>query len=136
MFELFPRKVNCEASAAPEIVRSLRAFWTFARDVLAHPHAAGKRPTEVGDEAIPILCRRLEDPSNFGMAKSFFMTGRRRGFRVESEEGLPNCAAEAFNAERGPPRGFRTLPDHRKEESKRKKKLRKLRRQAQRRNRR
>ncbi len=134
VFELFPRKVSCEASAAPEIVRSLRAFWTYARDVLAHPHAAACL-TELGDEAIPRLARRLEDPSNFGMAKSFFMTGRRRGFRVESEEGLREWAG-AFNAERGPPSGFRTLPDHRKEESKRKKKLRKQRRQAQRRNRR
>ncbi len=65
VFEIFPRKVSCAASAAPEIIRSLRAFWTFARDVLAHPHAEACL-RELGDEAIPKLARRLEDPSNFG----------------------------------------------------------------------
>jgi len=133
VFGLFPRKVSCEATAASEIVRSLRAFWTFARDVLAHPHAAACL-AELGDEAIPRLSRRLEDPSNFGMAKSFVMMGRTRGFRVGSEEGLREWS-DAFNtgASAG---GLRTLPGRRSEENKRKKKLRKLRKQAQRRNRR
>jgi len=134
LFGLFPRKVSCEATAASEIVHSLRAFWTFARDVLAHPHAVACL-AELGDEAIPRLARKLEDPSNFGTAKSFVMMGRRRGFRVDSEEGLREWS-DAFNAGRASSGGFRTLPDRKSEENRRKKKLRKLRKQAQRRNRR
>ncbi len=134
VFEHFPRKVSCEASAAPEIVHSLRAFWTFARDVLVHAHAEACL-RELGDEAIPRLARRLEDPSNFGMAKSFVMMGRSRGFRVDSEEGLRGWS-EVYNAERTASSALRALPDRRKEGSKRKKTLRKLRKQAQRRNRR
>jgi len=109
VFELFPRKVSCDASAAPDIVRSLRAFWTFARDVFGHEHAEACL-RELGDEAIPALARRLEDPSNFGMAKSFVMMGRSGGSRA------------------APGRGS--------DESKRKKKLRKLQQKARRRNRR
>ena len=108
VFELFPRKVSCDASAAPDIVRSLRAFWTFARDVVGHDHAEACL-RELGDEAIPALARRLDDPSNFGMAKSFVMMGR------------PNLRAP-------PGRGG--------DESKRKKKHRKLKQKARRRNRR
>lgn len=134
LFGLFPRKVSCEAAAAPEIVHSLRAFWTFAGDVLAHPHAAACL-AELGDEAIPRLARKLEDPSNFGTAKSFVMMGRRRGFRVDSEEGLREWS-DAFNEGRASSGGFRTPPDRKSEENRRKKKLRKLRKQAQRRNRR
>jgi hypothetical protein len=134
LFGLFPHKVSCEAAAASEIVHSLRAFWTFARDVLAHPHAVACL-AELGDEAIPRLSRKLEDPSTFGMAKSFVMMGRRRGFRVDSEEGLREWS-DAFDMLRASSGGFRTLPGRKSDENRRKKKLRKLRKQAQRRNRR
>ncbi len=134
VFELFPRKVSCEPSAAPEIVRSLRAFWTFARDVLAHPHAEACLG-ELGDEAIPRLARRLQDPSNFGMAKSFVMMGRSRGFRTDSEEGLRQWS-EVYYAEQAASRGLRAPPRGRRDESRRKKRLRKLKKQARRRNRR
>lgn len=134
VFEIFPRKVSCDASAAPEIIRSLRAFWAFAGDVLAHPHAEACL-RELGDEAIPKLARLLEDPSNFGMAKSFVMMGRSRGFRLDSEEGLREWS-EAYNAEQGARSALRASPDRRKDDSKRKKKLRKARKKAQRRNRR
>jgi hypothetical protein len=115
LFELFPRKVSCESSAAPEIVRSLRAFWTFARDVLSHAQAEACLE-ELGDDAIPRLARRLEDPSNFGMAKSFVMMG--------------------YNAEKPAQSALRALPGRTSDASKRKKKLRKQRKKAQRRNRR
>jgi hypothetical protein len=136
VFELFPRKVSCDASAAPDIVRSLRAFWTFARDVVAHEHAEACL-RELGDDAIPRLARRLEDPSNFGMAKSFVMMGRSRGFPVDSEDGLREWS-EIHNAERTGP-ALRALPmpgRGSREENKRKKKLRKMRRKSQRKNRR
>jgi hypothetical protein len=133
VFGLFPRKVSCEPAAAREIILSLRAFWTFAGQVLAHPHAAACL-AELADEAISRLARELNDPSNYGMAKSFVMVGRRRGFRVDSEDGMREWS-DAFSAERGSSGGFRTRRGPQSEETRRKKKLRKLRKQAQRRNR-
>lgn len=133
LFELFPRKVSCEPSAAPEIIRSLRAFWTFARDALANAHAEACL-NELGDDAIPKLARRLEDPSNFGMAKSFVMMGRSRGFRLDSEEGLREWSA-VYNAEKAALSAPGAQPGRTRGERKRKKKLRKQRKQAQRRNR-
>ena len=71
---------------------------------------------EFGDDAIPRLARRLEDPSNFGTAKAFVMMG--------------------YNAEKPAASALRALPGRTSEESKRKKKLRKQRKPTQRRNRR
>jgi len=134
VFDLFPRKVSCEPSAAREIVRSLRAFWTFARDVLGHPNA--EECLEGLDEGdIPVLRDLLDDSSNFDMAKAFVMSGRRRGFRVETEEGMRRWTA-VFNAEMAAPGGPRALAHKRDDRSADKKKLRKLRKRAQRRNRR
>lgn len=134
LFEHIPRKVSCEPSVAPEIVRSLRAFWTFARDVLGHRYAEACLE-ELGDEAIPKLARQLDDPSSFGMAKSFFMMGRSRGFQVETEEGLRKWS-EAFNAELAASSGPRAPARASRDDGARRKRLRKLRKQARRRNRR
>ncbi|HZY04047.1 MAG TPA: hypothetical protein VFF02_11160, partial [Anaeromyxobacteraceae bacterium] len=130
----FPRKVSCDPSAAPEIVRSLRAFWTFARDVLGHRHAE-ECLEELGDDVIPVLRDKLDDPSNFGMAKSIVMEGRRRGFRVETEEGMRRWTA-VYNAELGAASATRLSAHGGRSERERKKRLRKLRKRAQRRNRR
>lgn len=120
--------------ALSRFFNSLRAFWTFARDVLGHPHAEACL-REFGEEAIPTLARRLDDPSNFGMAKSFVMMSRSRGFRLDSEEGLRQWS-EIYNAELAASRRLRAPPHGGGDESRRKKKrLRKLKKQAQRRNR-
>lgn len=116
VFELFPRMVSCEASAAPEIIRSLRAFWTFAKDELAHPHAMACLAA-LGDEADALLKRELEDDNNLGMAKFVSMLGHSRSFPALTEPGVREWA----NA---------------RNEEKTKKRLRKLKKQARRRNRR
>jgi hypothetical protein len=136
VYDHFPRKVSCEPSAAPEIVRSLRAFWTFARDVLGHRHAE-ECLEDLGDDVIPVLRDKLDDPSNFGMAKAIVMAGRRRGFRVETEEGMRQWTA-VLNAEMAAPNGL-GAPVHRKRDDRskdKKRRLRKLRKRARRRNRR
>jgi len=69
------------------------------------------------------------------MAKSFVMMGRSRGFRVDSEEGLREWS-EVYNAELAASSGARALAPARRDESGRKKRLRKLKKQARRRNRR
>ena len=116
VFEIFPRKVSCEPDAAPEAIRSLREFFTFARDVLSHPHAEECLQV-LGEDASPRLERALADPSNFGPAKSFVMSGAGPGF------------SPRFDGTSRPQAGSR-------EERRQKKKFRKMRKKAQRRNRR
>lgn len=64
----------------------------------------------------------LDDPSNFDMAKAFVMAGRRRGFRVETEEGMRQWTAVS-NAEMAAPNGLRA-PVHRKRDDRSKDKRR------------
>lgn len=133
LFDLIPRKVSCEPSAAREIVLSLRAFWTFARDVLAHPRAAACLEV-LGDEAIPRLEQRLDDPSLYGPAKAFFMAGHRAGYAVETEAGLREWSRVAVGGPNPPGPGARQGRSD--EAARQKKKLRKQKKKAQRRNRR
>lgn len=116
VFEILPRKVSCAPDAAPEVICSLRAFWSFARDVLDHPHA--EECLEVlGADAVRRLERELADPSNFGLAKSLVMAG-----------GVPDY--------RGRLDGSRRSSSGSSADKSQKKRLRKLRKKAQRRNRR
>lgn len=113
VFEILPRKVSCGPDAAAEAIRSLRAFWTFARDVLDQPHAEDCLEV-LGDGAVGRLERALSEPSNFGLAKSLFMSG---AMPARSERGSSSGAGS-------------------REDRKQKKLKRKQRRNAQRRNRR
>jgi len=61
------------------------------------------------------------------------MMGRSRGFAADSEDGLRRWS-EVYDAERTAP-ALRALPGRRSDESRRKKKLRKLKKKAQRWNR-
>jgi hypothetical protein len=87
LLDIFPRKVSCEPSSAPEIVEELRAFWSFVRREFGLSNA---------DECLAILDhemgrtmeRELADPRNFGMAKSFVMGGMAAGFDMTTEEGM------------------------------------------------
>ena len=57
------------------------------------------------DRLAPDFSRQMNDPSNFGMAKSFFMMGQQAGFDMTSQEGLDAFMAE-YNAHilsEGPP---------------------------------
>jgi len=87
VFELFPRKVSVEPEEAEAIVNELRAFWQFiqrqsgldnARDIL----------DELDPFSVQRLRQELADPSNYGMAKSFFMMGKKAGFDMTTQEGL------------------------------------------------
>jgi len=87
LFDLFPRKMSCEPSFAPEIVRELRAFWTFLGREFGAPHAAACLKLLDGDAA-KRLEEALGDPSKYGMAKGFFMAGKKLGFNVTTEKGM------------------------------------------------
>ena len=97
LFDIFPRKVSTDADEANDIVRELRAFWQFLQREfqLANADACLK---VLDDRAARELKKKLGDPANFGIAKSFFMMGLERGFDMTSEEGL-NKWMETYNTE-------------------------------------
>jgi hypothetical protein len=87
VFELFPRKVSTEAESAAEIIEQLTAFWQFVQRQYGLANA-GKILQTLGPSATDRLYKLLADPSNYGMAKSFFMQGQKAGFDMTTQEGL------------------------------------------------
>jgi hypothetical protein len=87
LYELFPRKVSVEAKKAEQIVAEMRAFWGF----LARQYGltnAQKILATLDDNTTSELEDLLDDPSNYGMAKSFVMMGTQAGFDMTTQEGL------------------------------------------------
>jgi hypothetical protein len=93
---VFPRKVSCDPSSAPEIIEELRAFWSFLRRELGLPNA-GECLALLTHETARTMERELADPRSFGMAKSFVMAGRAAGFDMTTEEGM-GAFMYAYNA--------------------------------------
>ncbi|WP_437763429.1 hypothetical protein WMF27_41030 [Sorangium sp. So ce281] len=87
LLDVFPRKVSCEPSSAPEIVEELRAFWSFARREFGLPNA-DECLAILNEEMSRTMERELADSRNFGMAKSFVMGGMAAGFDMTTEEGM------------------------------------------------
>lgn len=97
LFELFPRKVSVEADQAGLIIAELRAFWSFVTRQYGLDNARAILAT-LDDLAVSRLQKKLTDPANFGMAKSFFMQGSKAGFDMTTPEGLAAFQA-AYNAQ-------------------------------------
>lgn len=97
LFELFPRKVSVEADEAPEIIRELQAFWKYLQREYQLGNAAACLKI-LDDKAVRVLQEELSNPAKFGMAKSFVMMGKTRGFDLSTEEGL-NEWMTTYNAE-------------------------------------
>jgi hypothetical protein len=87
LFELFPRKVSVEADQAGPIITELRAFWSFVARQYGLDNAQAILAA-LDDHAVSRLQKKLADPANFGMAKSFFMLGSNAGFDMTTPEGL------------------------------------------------
>ena len=86
VFEVFPRKVSVEPTAAPAIVAGLRALLAFLRR--EHPDSHAERClASLEGNASQRLARLLADPSNYGPAKAFLMGGRAAGFDMSSQSG-------------------------------------------------
>jgi hypothetical protein len=97
LFDLFPRKVSAEPEEAPTIIRELQAFWKFLQREFQLENAVACLKV-LDDKAVRQLKKEMSDPANFGMAKSFVMMGKARGFDMTSEEGI-NEWMETYNAE-------------------------------------
>jgi hypothetical protein len=97
LFDLFPSKVSADAAKAPEIIRELQAFWKFLQREFHLENAAGCLKM-LDDKAARRLEKEMSNPANFGMAKSFVMMGKARGFDMATEEGM-NKWMVTYNAE-------------------------------------
>jgi len=97
LFDLFPRKVSAEPDEAPNIVHELQAFWKFLQREFQLENAAACLKV-LDDKAVRQLKKEMSNPANFGMAKSFVMMGKTRGFDMTTEEGI-NEWMESYNDE-------------------------------------
>jgi hypothetical protein len=97
LFDLFPSKVSADAGEAPEIIRELQAFWKFLQREFHLENAAGCLKL-LDDKATRRLEKEMSNPANFGIAKSFVMMGKERGFDMATEEGI-NKWMVTYNAE-------------------------------------
>jgi hypothetical protein len=96
LFDIFPRKVSALPGAGEEIILELRAFWAFLQREfqLANAGACLQMLQGVtGDD----LEQEMQNPQNFGMAKSFFMLGQAGGFDMTTQEGI-QAFTEIYNA--------------------------------------
>ena len=96
VYTLFPRKVITERGDGAEIIQELRAFWHFLQRVYQLPQAK-QMLARLTPQAARRLERALQEPANFGMAKSFVLMGQEAGFDMESPEGM-RAWVEAYNA--------------------------------------
>jgi hypothetical protein len=71
IYDLFPRKVLAERGDGAEIIQELRAFWRFLQRVYQLPQA-NQMLALLTPQAARRLEREMQEPANFGMAKSFF----------------------------------------------------------------
>ena len=97
LFDLVPRKVSTSADDAEEIIHQLQAFWSFLQREF-HLENATACLKVLDDQAIRELKKKLSNPANFGIAKSFVMMGMERGFDLSSEEGINQWMA-TYNTE-------------------------------------
>ena len=96
LYDLFPRKVITERGDGAEIIQELQAFWRFLQRVYQLPHAR-QMLARLTPQAARRLERELQEPANFGMAKSFVLLGQQAGFDMESPEGM-RAWVETYNA--------------------------------------
>jgi len=87
VFRGFPNKVSCEPDVAGAVVTELRAFFAFAKRELGLAQAAAWSRV-LGKDAEAKLRRRLSDPRNFGIAKTFVMAGQKAGFDMTTQDGV------------------------------------------------
>jgi len=82
-----------DASSAKAIIGELIQFWKYLDRVYHLPSAKAIVEWLEADGVVETLESDLSEPANFGMAKSFFMMGKRAGYDMTSEAGLADFTA-------------------------------------------
>lgn len=98
LFDLIPRKISAKSEQAPEAIREFQLFWTFLQREFHLENAAACLEVLNEKSTVRRMREEMENPANFGMAKSLVMMGLERGFDVSSQEGMNEWAA-TYNAE-------------------------------------
>jgi hypothetical protein len=87
VFELIPRKVSVDASAARPMIEEYRAFYTFLGRAFGLTQAPACLKV-LGGQAAKKLEAAMSNPRAFGMGKALFMMARDAGFEVGTESGM------------------------------------------------
>ena len=98
LLNLIPRKVSATPDEAREAIRELQLFWTFLQREFHLENAAACLHLLNQRGIVRRMQRELDNPENFGMAKSLIMSGMERGFDMSTQEGLDAWVA-TYNAE-------------------------------------
>jgi hypothetical protein len=98
LFETFPRQVSTPGGFDGEkVVRTLHAFWSFLKREFGLPNADACLQL-LDDRTARRMNKEMNDPSNFGMAKTMVMMGTKRGFDMTKQEDVDRWM-ETFNQE-------------------------------------
>lgn len=98
LFELFPRQVSTlDGFDGQKVVRTLHAFWSFLKREFGLPNADACLRV-LDDRTARRMDKEMNDPSNFGMAKTMVMMGAARGFDMTKQEDMDRWGA-IFNEE-------------------------------------
>ncbi len=124
VFDVFPRKVSCDASEASGIIEELRAVLTFLKRQYGVENA-DECLEALDEDAAKDLERELSNPANFGMAKSMVMAGKDAGYDMRTREDVEAWMARASLMGFGsplppPPRGQTKAADRAKKKKKKK----------------
>jgi hypothetical protein len=85
--QIFPNQVSLlDPTEADTAIPELMAFWQFLKREYQHPQA--HKIIKLLKQLQPKFSRIMNDPSNFGIAKSCLMSGMAAGFDMTTEEGL------------------------------------------------
>ncbi|MEL6929579.1 MAG: plasmid pRiA4b ORF-3 family protein [Cyanobacteria bacterium J06600_6] len=85
--QIFPNKISLlDPSEADTIIPELKAFWQWLDQEYQHPQASAI--VEFLTQIQPDFGQIMNDPNNFGIAKSFLMSGMAAGFDMTSEAGI------------------------------------------------
>jgi len=85
--QTFPNKITLfDPAEAETIIPELKAFWQWLKREYNHPHA--HKIIKFLNQLQPRFIEMMNDPHNFGIAKSFLMSGMAAGFDMTSEAGI------------------------------------------------
>ena len=85
--QIFPSKISLlDPAEAETIIPELKAFWQWLEQEYDCPHA--HKIIEFLDRLQPKFIAMMNDPNNFGIGKSFLMSGMAAGFDMTSKEGI------------------------------------------------
>ena len=82
--KIFPNKISLlDPAEADTVIPELMAFWQWLKRAYQHPQAS--KIVELLEQLQPKFTEIMNDPHNFGIAKSFLMSGMAAGFDMTDE---------------------------------------------------